>query len=396
MSSLWLIRERSAPSARSEAAWASESAAVWATSARSAAASSAEMRELASKNVELADRVLGAWDKGATSVANVFARASQEDPFVLWIQENTDKLSNKVRMTEVVRRVQRRDKLAQPAALRELDGVELGDKIDALGPRASWAASWNGVPVVAHANVDDHGAVKEFETEDLLELGLEASIVAEIGHPGLLRIYGQFKSKYVICEHVVTTLQNADVSTFPMAEQLAKLEKVSIGAAANKKEMAVNLKAGSIAHQAASVLAVLETHEVFHRRLSPNCIFLTAEGNVRVGGLGMARTMPGAGKHTDVGGNGKYEAPEVKNGNAEHSFKSDLFSLGVTLSDTLVDKYFDDSKMKGAVEEACDNDPDVRGSAKDLAAKLCLSCLSFCVLFATMIERASERDAAKR
>ena len=330
-----------------------------------------DMRELASKNVELADRVLGAWDKGATSVANVFARASQEDPFVLWIQENTDKLSNKVRMTEVVRRVQRRDKLAQPAALRELDGVELGDKIDALGPRASWAATWHGVPVVAHANVDDHGAVKEFETEDLLELGLEASIVAEIGHPGLLRIYGQFESKYIICDHVVTTLKNADVSTFPMAEQLAKLEKISIGAAANKKEMAVNLKAGSIAHQAASVLAVLETHRVVHRRLSPNCIFLTAEGIVRVGGLGMARTMPGAGKHTDVGGNGKYEALEVKNGKAPHTFASDLFSLGATLKHKLLEKYFDGWQMKLGVKQACDDDPNKRGTAKELAKKFC-------------------------
>ena len=120
-----------------------------------------------------------------------------------------------------------------------------------------------------------------------------------------------------------------------------------------------------------SVLAVLKTHSTVHRRLSPNRIFLTAEGNVRVGGLGMARTMPGAGKHTDVGGNGKYEAPEVKNGNAEHSFESDLFSLGVTLGDTLVDKYFDDSEMKGAVEKAYNPDPKKRGSAKKLAAKLC-------------------------
>ena len=147
-----------------------------------------------------------------------------------------------------------------------------------------------------------------------------------------------------------------------MAEQLAMVEK---------KEKAVNLKAASIAHQAASVLAVLETHEVVHRRLSPNCIFLTAEGNVRVGGLGMARTMPNAGKHTDVGGNGKYEALEVKNGKAPHTFASDLFSLGATLKHKLLEKYFDGWQMKLGVKQACDDDPNMRGTAKELAMKFC-------------------------
>ena len=265
-----------------------------------------EMRAIAGRNAELAKRVLDKWSDGAASVASVLASVSHENPFVLWIREHANSLTDKTRMTEALRRLQRKDEGATPAALCELTDVVVDDKtrIENLKPWHAFSATWRGIPVVARAFEDQPTA--NLTADQLLGVGLEADIVDSIGYPGLLRIYGQFQNKYVIYEAVESTLANASITCDDVAAK--------------------------IVHGAACALAAMHASDVLHRLITPDAVFLAPDGSVRLGNLSMARTDDKSGNHTSVQAPEAFLAPEVKDGSSDPSCASDVYALGKTMT----------------------------------------------------------------
>ncbi len=86
----------------------------------------------------------------------------------------------------------------------------------------------------------------------------------------------------------------------------------------------------SIIRQTASALQCAHNHGVVHRDLKPSNLFLTLDGQVKLGDFGIARDL----KNADLSSTGMtvgthaYMAPEQITGDRSLSGKADLYSLG--------------------------------------------------------------------
>ncbi|QEG39600.1 serine/threonine protein kinase [Roseimaritima ulvae] len=86
----------------------------------------------------------------------------------------------------------------------------------------------------------------------------------------------------------------------------------------------------SIVRQTASALQCAHNHGVVHRDLKPSNLFLTLDGQVKLGDFGIARDL----KNADLSSTGMtvgthaYMAPEQITGDRSLSGKADLYSLG--------------------------------------------------------------------
>ena len=93
-----------------------------------------------------------------------------------------------------------------------------------------------------------------------------------------------------------------------------------------------------IARQVSSALQFAHNHGVIHRDLKPGNLFLSRDGEVKLGDFGIARDLRG----TDITSSGMtvgthaYMAPEQITGDASVSGKADLYSLGCCLFEMLV------------------------------------------------------------
>jgi eukaryotic-like serine/threonine-protein kinase len=93
-----------------------------------------------------------------------------------------------------------------------------------------------------------------------------------------------------------------------------------------------------IAAQLCSALQFAHNHGVVHRDLKPSNLFLTRDGDIKLGDFGIARDLQGA-DLTSSGmtvGTHAYMAPEQITGDASLSGKADLYSLGCCLFEMLV------------------------------------------------------------
>ncbi|TWU49189.1 serine/threonine protein kinase [Rubripirellula reticaptiva] len=93
-----------------------------------------------------------------------------------------------------------------------------------------------------------------------------------------------------------------------------------------------------LARQICSALQYAHNHGVIHRDLKPGNLFLTREGEVKLGDFGIARDLRNA-DLTSTGmtvGTHAYMAPEQITGDASISGKADLYALGCCLYEMLV------------------------------------------------------------
>ncbi len=92
-----------------------------------------------------------------------------------------------------------------------------------------------------------------------------------------------------------------------------------------------------IGRQLCSALQFAHNHGVIHRDLKPSNLFLTTEGQIKLGDFGIARDL----QHADITSSGMtvgthaYMAPEQIRGDVEISGKADLYSLGCCLFELL-------------------------------------------------------------
>lgn len=129
-----------------------------------------------------------------------------------------------------------------------------------------------------------------------------------------------------------------------------------------------------IARQICSALQFAHNHGVVHRDLKPGNLFLTSEGDIKLGDFGIARDLEGS----DLTANGMmvgthaYMAPEQIAGDRTLSGKADLYALGCCLFEMLVGRtpFVGDNYQKLFEQHMRAEPPRLRDHVKDCPAEL--------------------------
>ncbi len=129
-----------------------------------------------------------------------------------------------------------------------------------------------------------------------------------------------------------------------------------------------------IGRQLCSALQFAHNHGVIHRDLKPGNLFLTTDGQVKLGDFGIARDL----EHTDITSSGMtvgthaYMAPEQIRGDVTISGKADLYSLGCCLFEMLTGQtpFVGDNFAHLFEQHLRSEPPDVRQFLPDCPAEL--------------------------
>jgi hypothetical protein len=142
----------------------------------------------------------------------------------------------------------------------------------------------------------------------------------------------------------------------------------------NKKKLTMENKK-FIIKQIVNGLKYIHEQNIIHRDLKLQNIFISNDNNIKIGDFGLAINIYDV-EYEEVGTYG-YIAPEIFKGE-HHTIKSDLFSLGVIMSEIIfefstnmekmlfiknIDKYvIEDANMYNIIKSLLDNDPNQRFS----------------------------------
>ncbi|GCB70640.1 hypothetical protein scyTo_0001334 [Scyliorhinus torazame] len=141
----------------------------------------------------------------------------------------------------------------------------------------------------------------------------EVKVLSMLDHPNIINYYDSFEEDGVL----MIEMEYADGGTLAqyLAQQDRELEEHQI----------LNLF-----HQMVAAICYLHEHSVLHRDLKTANLFLTKEGEVKLGDFGVAKVMmTGSEAHTILG-TPFYISPEICEGKC-YNDKSDIWSLGCIL-----------------------------------------------------------------
>jgi serine/threonine protein kinase len=148
---------------------------------------------------------------------------------------------------------------------------------------------------------------------------LEMTILSRLRHPNIISCYGCGEDEsglYYVMEFIDSgTVRELLQSTGPLAWQVVV----------------------DITRQVCSALQYAHNHGVIHRDLKPGNLFLTRDGQVKLGDFGIARDLTGA-DLTDHGvtvGTHAYMSPEQITLEQPISGKTDLYALGCCMFEML-------------------------------------------------------------
>ncbi len=191
------------------------------------------------------------------------------------------------------------------------------ERVIGHGARSTVYLAWHEAFQIPVA-VKVMGRGRQHEDEEFSERFLrEARIAAQLTHPNIVRVYdcGETdESYYLVLEYIEgetcrDKLEQWGVFDWQRAVQI--IRQVSEG------------------------LRYASKKGIIHRDLKPENIMIDSEGNVRIADLGLAKeVVPGRASATvdgDVLGTPYYMSPEQVRQPGEVDFRSDIYSLGVTL-----------------------------------------------------------------
>jgi eukaryotic-like serine/threonine-protein kinase len=145
----------------------------------------------------------------------------------------------------------------------------------------------------------------------------EARVVAKLSHPSIITVHDMGIEESTQTPYLVMEL----IEGQPLEKIISKGSLPFPAACEYAGHVAVAL---SVAHR----------HAVIHGDVKPANILITHENRVKLTDFGMARLASHKGADTSVRGTPAYWCPEQIQGRAQDA-RSDLFSLGVVLSEML-------------------------------------------------------------
>ena len=158
----------------------------------------------------------------------------------------------------------------------------------------------------------------------------EAQLLARIGHPHLVSVHSFGMDEASHCPYFAMDY----IDGGNLAEKLEADGPLSVEAA------------GELYDRVLGALAALHQQGVIHRDIKPLNIFLWRSGEPMLADLGIARDTAAGGAATTQHyiGSPKYSSPEQANG-LRIDVRSDIFSLGLSLFETLVGYHpYEDAK----------------------------------------------------
>ncbi|GIK51465.1 MAG: protein kinase [Planctomycetaceae bacterium] len=148
-------------------------------------------------------------------------------------------------------------------------------------------------------------------------------------------------------------------------------------------------EAHKLIHQVAQALAYLEERKLIHRDIKPGNIYLTREGDAKLGDFGLSRLADDSAQTAEgyLLGTPHYISPEQANGNKDLDIRSDLYSLGATFFHLLAGRpVFEGDSLQAVVLAHLSKQPP---KLREVAPKVSEP-------FAALIDRLLENDRAKR
>jgi len=196
--------------------------------------------------------------------------------------------------------------------MRRIDGYEIFAELQRGPGTTIFKALDNRHNRVVLIKLLEAGAV----SEDLWRLQLlrESRLSARLSHPNLRRIFQSGLGN----EEPFLVLEYVEGPT--LAELIGRHKKLPIDVCIY------------IAKELAKAISAIHRNHVLHRDIKPHNIFLSLEGQVKLGDLGMAQDLSDV--ETLIAGTPAYMSPEQVLGQ-EVSEASDLFSFGAVLYEML-------------------------------------------------------------
>ncbi len=240
-------------------------------------------------------------------------------------------------------------------------------------------AGFNKLLVIKVLNRDD----AEAATEDNVQLFWdEARLAARVVHPNIVHTYevGEVDGRYFLAMEYLDGQSFRTLQARMVAVGLAPCEELRI--------ISETARGLHYAHELADYKG--EPLGVVHRDVSPQNVFITYDGQVKLLDFGIAKTYD-AGHKTQVGvikGKLDYIAPEQLSGdNVDH--RADIFALGIMLWEAVTGQRFAGGRKIAEVSKIharlVGSEAKVRALKPDVAEEL-----------AVVIDRAIALDPAQR
>ena len=145
----------------------------------------------------------------------------------------------------------------------------------------------------------------------------EAKALAVLNHPNIVAVYDQGRDG----DETFLVMELVEGKT---------LEEVLIA-----RERLPLIEAAMIGEQVARGLSYAHSRRVIHRDVKPGNVFITNEGDAKLGDFGLARVVNEVQiKKTEIKGTPLYMAPEQIRG-SDIDFRADIYALGCTMYEVL-------------------------------------------------------------
>ena len=118
-------------------------------------------------------------------------------------------------------------------------------------------------------------------------------------------------------------------------------------------------------------LSYLHKKKIIHRDIKPDNIFLTKNGLIKIGDLGLVKiynSITDLQKENSIAGSPKYMCPEMKN-NRIYTDKCDIYSLGITFIDFFTSKINYSEKFVKLINKLKEDNPDKRPTSDEILNK---------------------------
>ncbi|XP_078283301.1 uncharacterized protein LOC144608926 [Rhinoraja longicauda] len=144
----------------------------------------------------------------------------------------------------------------------------------------------------------------------------EVKVLSMLDHPNIINYYDSFEEDGLL----MIEMEYAEGGTLAQKSAVLSLQDRELE----------ELEILNLFHQIVAAICYLHEHSVLHRDLKTANLFLTKEGEVKLGDFGVAKVMMTGSEAHSILGTPYYISPEICEGKC-HNDKSDIWSLGCIL-----------------------------------------------------------------